>query len=176
MRRILVATDGSAPAARAVDRAADLASHFAAALDIVHVLLHGRPTAELARIAVIEHLLAEPAEVPAAAFAAPGFAAVLGRLLGDVEAEIVNEELIARLGDEILAKAAERARAAGARQVKTHVLAGDGAGQIVGFARSSGAELVVVGSRGLGLLPGPLLGSVSQKVAQLAPCSVLIAR
>ena len=37
-------------------------------------------------------------------------------------------------------------------------------------------DLLVVGSRGLGELEAALLGSVSQKVSQLAGCSVLIVR
>jgi nucleotide-binding universal stress UspA family protein len=37
-------------------------------------------------------------------------------------------------------------------------------------------DLLVVGSRGLRALEAALIGSVSQKVSQLADCSVLIVR
>ena len=47
---------------------------------------------------------------------------------------------------------------------------------ICGRARESGADLIVVGSRGLGVLDRLLLGSVSAAVAQRADCSVLLAR
>ena len=38
------------------------------------------------------------------------------------------------------------------------------------------ADLIVLGSRGRGRMEGLLLGSVSQKIAALAPCPCLIAR
>lgn len=43
-------------------------------------------------------------------------------------------------------------------------------------ASRSGADLIVVGSRGLGPIRSTLLGSVSQEVVDLAPCPVLVAR
>jgi nucleotide-binding universal stress UspA family protein len=41
---------------------------------------------------------------------------------------------------------------------------------------SATADLVVVGSRGLGAVRRLLLGSVSEKVLQHAPCSVMIVK
>jgi nucleotide-binding universal stress UspA family protein len=40
--------------------------------------------------------------------------------------------------------------------------------------RAKDADLLVVGSRGLGGFPGMVLGSVSQQCAQHAPCPVLV--
>lgn len=40
-------------------------------------------------------------------------------------------------------------------------------------AREEGADLIVVGTRGLGPIAGLLLGSVTQRLLQVAPCPVL---
>jgi nucleotide-binding universal stress UspA family protein len=56
------------------------------------------------------------------------------------------------------------------------LLAGRPASVIVDRAEASRAELVVVGSRGLGPLKSMLLGSVSAEVVDHAPCPVLVVR
>jgi nucleotide-binding universal stress UspA family protein len=53
---------------------------------------------------------------------------------------------------------------------------GDPAEAIVAEARESGADLIVVGTRGLGLAERITLGSVSSKVVHHAPCDVLVVR
>ncbi len=60
--------------------------------------------------------------------------------------------------------------------VETLVLHGRPASQIVEQATEFRANLVVVGSRGLGRLRSMLLGSVSAEVVDHAPCPVLVAR
>ncbi|MGJ7439702.1 universal stress protein [Aquipuribacter sp. MA13-6] len=57
-----------------------------------------------------------------------------------------------------------------------HVVAADAATAILDVARREQADLVVVGSRGLGGFLGLLLGSVSVKVASHAPCPVVVVR
>ncbi len=47
---------------------------------------------------------------------------------------------------------------------------------IVSVARARQSDVVVMGSRGFGRLEGAVLGSNSQKVANHAPCPVLIVR
>ncbi|WP_265581091.1 universal stress protein [Methanofollis aquaemaris] len=53
---------------------------------------------------------------------------------------------------------------------------GDPASEILATAEKVGADLIVIGSRGLGALKGVVLGSVSQKTAQLAACPVMIVK
>lgn len=51
--------------------------------------------------------------------------------------------------------------------------AGGPANDIVAVASEVDAELIVVGTRGLGLIAGILLGNVTQRLLQIAPCPVL---
>ena len=60
--------------------------------------------------------------------------------------------------------------------VRPRVIAGHPAEAIVRAARRDAADLLVVGSRGLSGVKAVALGSVSQAVAQLAPCPVLIVK
>ncbi|GGV35199.1 universal stress protein [Kitasatospora herbaricolor] len=59
-------------------------------------------------------------------------------------------------------------------EVRTTALPGNAAEVLV--ARSRGADLLVVGSRGRGGFGAALLGSVSQYCAQYAPCPVVVLR
>jgi len=61
-------------------------------------------------------------------------------------------------------------------EVDPQVHEGHPAQQILQVAQSGGADLVVVGARGLSGIQEFLLGSVSGRVLQYARCSVLIAR
>jgi nucleotide-binding universal stress UspA family protein len=56
------------------------------------------------------------------------------------------------------------------------VAIGDPAQEILTHVQKEKVDLVVIGSRGLGTLKGVLMGSVSQKIAHLAPCPVLIVK
>ncbi|GAB1692655.1 hypothetical protein KRM28CT15_44580 [Krasilnikovia sp. M28-CT-15] len=58
--------------------------------------------------------------------------------------------------------------------VQTRVTGGGAARQLVGASHS--AQLVVVGNRGLGVVTGVLLGSVSLQVLHHADCPVLVSR
>lgn len=75
----------------------------------------------------------------------------------------------------LLAQEAERF-AATDWTVRTMLREGDVADEIVTAADDLAADLVVVGARGVGGLKRFLLGSVSHKVINYAPCSVLVTR
>ncbi len=148
MQRIIVAVDGSAPSGRAVELAADLASKYGAAIQLVTVVPDFAPIFDPAveEYARLEHLSAPKSEygLPAAQSALDG--------------------------------AESMAREKGAAAVSTALLFGDPAREIVAAAKKNGADLIVIGSRGYGRLKGLMLGSVAQKVLGQAPCPVLVVR
>lgn len=88
------------------------------------------------------------------------------------------EELMARRpaeAQEIADQAAEALERDGVPH-EVDVLEGPPAEAILTVARTRRCDLIVMGSRGRRLLEAMLLGSVSQRVVQEAPCPVLIVR
>jgi nucleotide-binding universal stress UspA family protein len=81
-----------------------------------------------------------------------------------------REDVQATLDD-----AAELAKAAGVT-VQTHPRQGDPSDAILDVAEENGADLIVVGNKGMTGAKRFLLGSVPNKVSHHAPCSVLIIR
>ena len=75
-------------------------------------------------------------------------------------------------------KVAEAAKAraldAGVADVHAYIRPGNPARTIVAESKTQGADLIVIGSRGLGSAERFLLGSVSHKVTGLAECPVLV--
>ncbi len=69
-----------------------------------------------------------------------------------------------------------RIEAAGAGVSRSHLLMGRPDAEILELAEEVGAELIVVGSRGLGSLRRALMGSVSDSVVRHAHCPVLVVR
>ena len=63
-----------------------------------------------------------------------------------------------------------------ALHVKKHLASGSVPQAILDTAKTSGADLIVMGSRGLGIFRGAFLGSVSQKVMEESPLPVLIVK
>ena len=61
-------------------------------------------------------------------------------------------------------------------EIHSELLEGQIADAIIDVAKTREADLIIMGSRGLGRLAGALLGSNSQKVVSEAPCPVLIVR
>ena len=74
-----------------------------------------------------------------------------------------------------LDEVAEKAQAAGV-EISRHARQGDPADAILDVAEEMGADLIVVGNKGMTGAKRFLLGSVPNKVSHHAPCSVLIIR
>jgi nucleotide-binding universal stress UspA family protein len=140
MQHIMVATDGSEGADRAVDFAAHMAKAMGGRLTILTV--EGNLSSdELRQLARAESDL------------------------GDV---------LQSLSNGILVRARERVEGIADVPCKRQTAWGDTAEAIVTAVRDEHVDAVVIGRRGRGRLAGLLLGSVSQKVASLAPCIVVV--
>ena len=65
------------------------------------------------------------------------------------------------------------AKTKGIDDVVTRVSEGDAANRILKMAEDVKADMIVIGTRGYGPLKALLMGSVSQKISQLAQCACL---
>lgn len=77
--------------------------------------------------------------------------------------------------DRTLEECAEEMRSAGL-EVETLAREGDPADSILDVAEEKGADMIVIGNKGMTGAKRFLLGSVPNKVSHHAPCSVLIIR
>jgi nucleotide-binding universal stress UspA family protein len=145
-RTIIVGTDGSPTADKAVEVAGELARMCGAQL---HVVTAYRPV----RSAVL-----------AGVGAAMGTAVAPPAWLGDDE-RVAAEEVVRRAG--------ERLALAGVSAMSTARL-GEPADALLGLAEELNADLLVVGNRGMTGVRRYLLGAVADRVAHHAPCSVHI--
>jgi len=75
----------------------------------------------------------------------------------------------------LLESCAEELRRAG-KQTSTELREDGAVAGLLAAATEHGADLIVVGAQGLNAVQRFLLGSVSEKVMRLAPCSVLVVR
>jgi nucleotide-binding universal stress UspA family protein len=76
----------------------------------------------------------------------------------------------------VLDEEAERVTAGGIDDVETFAREGDPADAILDVAEEKGADLIVVGNKGMTGARRFLLGSVPNKVSHHAPCNVMIVR
>jgi nucleotide-binding universal stress UspA family protein len=171
---ILVATDGSDTAIKAVDMAADLAAKLDVPLTIGHTLQFDRKAEELARMADVEHMVEQGRTRSGIDF--PNVPDNMVSLFRDTRPGDDTVRLVTIIGEEILDRAAKRAKDRGAKTVQTRSENGDPADTILDMAEAIGADMIVVGHRGLGRLKTALLGSVAHKVVQHAPCTVVSVR
>jgi nucleotide-binding universal stress UspA family protein len=90
-----------------------------------------------------------------------------------------DQEWMFNRRDDVLAllqQVSDQARSAGISEVETFAQQGDPADAILDVAEERGADMILVGNRGMAGKQRFVLGSVPSKVSHKAPCSVLIVR
>jgi nucleotide-binding universal stress UspA family protein len=147
LKRILVAVDGSQYAQKALESAVDVAKRLRAELHMAHVVY-------------------VPALLWSAGFA--GSTIPVDRIEEDAE----------KIGREVLAKAVKFAKDSGIANPKEEILTklASPAQGIVELADKVGADVIVVGTRGLGGFKKMVMGSVANSVLHYANCSVLVVK
>jgi nucleotide-binding universal stress UspA family protein len=173
-KTILLATDGSGQGAKAAEVAGNLAGRYDARLVIVTVL---------PRSLTLDEITARPQAGRFSKEVRDEMERVAHALDGVGSAENVAylhvpapSAAIEALGTEILAEAEGVAKAKGAKNLTTVTAIGSAAEEIVEAAGKAGADLIVMGSRGLTDLRGIIMGSVSHKVLHNADCPCLLTR
>ena len=87
--------------------------------------------------------------------------------------KISPESYFDELCDQILEGPEDRAKNSGIKNVERICVHGNPADEILRAAETNKADLVIMGSRGLGTFSRAMLGSVSTKVCHYAPCTVI---
>jgi len=169
-KSILVATDGSDHAKKAVTLAADIAAKYGARLDFVHVLLQ-HADADIVRGLVDVSRLSKEMQAEFAQFEGiQRKADSTNSSAISVEIPFPREVLVA-VGDLLLQDAERTAAEAGVKTVNRIWRQGDPASAILAAAEEQKSDLIVLGTRGLSDLKGLFVGSVSHKVSHLATCT-----
>lgn len=174
---ILVATDGSTHAEKAVALAAELAQTRGARLHLFHVLLRDKEPTELRKLAELDGLSGELLEQLAQLEAVPADASVPEWTYAMDPGSVPNavpDEVLRELGVQVLEAAERDSRSKGAGDITRGLEGGPPAARIVAAAQKEGAETIVMGHRGLRDIDAMTFGSVSNEVSRLAPCSVLM--
>jgi len=146
MKKILVAFDGSEQSDKALDFALDLASKYSAQIALINVI----PFSPISDSSVV---------IPH----------------GIDYATLYKERR--SVGEKMLAEALNKAKNfQKTLQVTKELIEGRPAEKIVEIAKEGMFDLIVIGSRALGGIKEYFLGSVSNRVADKAPCPVLIVK
>jgi nucleotide-binding universal stress UspA family protein len=124
----------------------------------------GSEEAELAATAAAELAKSTASELQVAHVAAQySYARAAGEELPDVAQQVLDEQV-------------SRLQHAGVTAAEAHVRVGPPAAVIVALTEHIGAQLIIMGSRGMGGIRRALMGSVSDSVVSHAHCAVMVVR
>jgi len=142
--KIVVGIDGSKTSETALRLACDLADKYSSELHLVHT--------------------PQPQTVAFAMGAVAGYHAVT---------TMPSSSEVQEAGEKILNSGKEIAKEYGQTIKQTYMGLGDPATEIVSCGERCGADLIVMGRRGLGSVGALVQGSTSQKINHLAKCACL---
>jgi len=142
IKKILVPVDGSDHAKKAVQYATDIALKYNAGVHLIHVVSEPKIPEELLDYVREEHISESPSYV-----------------------------YLEKIGQRIMGRAEKEVQDKGIKDVHAVVVQGDPADKILDYAQKAGIDMIFMGSRGLGKIKSIVLGSVSNKVCQMADCT-----
>jgi len=149
-KKFLVAVDGSDHGWKALDLATNLAKVSDAEVVILHVIPYIPMPEAFQQFAEIEGIAAAD--------------------------RTFRYHYNTKIGDTITSEAEARARKSGLSRITTQVAEGNPVDEIIALAKSTRADMLFLGSRGVSDLKGMMMGSISHKVMHLAPCTCVAVR
>ncbi len=146
IKKILIAVDGSKHSLKSVQYGAEIAKSTGAKVLLLHVVKPYRLPESLKKFAQAEHMAT------------------------------IDADLLRKGAQYLLASALDTARGVGLKEMDMETEEGPIARTIVERAKSYKADIIVIGSRGMGDIEGMLRGGVSHRVEILAKCPVLVVK
>ena len=172
IKKILVPTDGSEQADKAVDLASDIAAKYGAKLELLYVTSRG-PSLERLRASIDMDKLSYSAREELDPERHP----VAENVSSSLFPPVVSKETSREIGEQVLERGRRTAEIKNVPALKLVLLDGDDPARVIaGAAQREQVDLIAMGSRGLGGVEGLLTGSVSYKVSHTVPCSCAIIR
>jgi nucleotide-binding universal stress UspA family protein len=144
VNKILVATDGSSHAKKAVAFAGDFASRYNATIHLVHVVQEDRIPEEMKELFEVEHLEKPP-----------------------------KRAYMETVGKKIIEDAKKVLLSHGIKNIEPVLLVGDAPEEIVQFAKNENIDVIIIGNQGFGKIKELLIGSVTHKVFHAAHCTCI---
>ncbi|GLQ05099.1 universal stress protein [Sneathiella chinensis] len=173
IEKILIPLDGSSHADRAAALGLDLAAKYQARVILLNVFSRTDEDA-IRHLAEGEHMIEAHRGAYGDALSTLPVEGVFRSSY--LEQEWLPVSVYEQIGNAIMEHARQEALKKGVADLETRVEGGNPADRIVELAKSEGADLIVMGCRGLGRLKSLIMGSVSHKVSQVSPCSYLVVK
>lgn len=173
LKTILVALDGSEASEHVLGYATDMAIKYDARLVLLHSILRNASAGNLQEIAErndffdkikpdLDNITIEPVLIDITGF--------------EGAALYVPIETAKKAGNFYLEKLAKTLAQRHVPDVKTYVVGGKPAAEVLHYAEFENADLIIMGSRGFGDVKSLVLGSVSHKVLQESKCPCLVVK